>query len=48
MTEPRMRQSRKLRVLRYAPRVEEMSFESLHPRSVPAIRHNHRIERRPR
>ena len=48
MTEPRMRQSRKLRVLRYAPRVEEMSFASLTSRAVPAIRHNHRIERRAR
>jgi hypothetical protein len=43
-----LRMTRRLRVLRAAPRVAVMTLSSAHTRYVPAIRHNHRIDRRTR
>lgn len=45
MAVPRIRQTRRLRVLNHAPRYAEFSIVSKHVRMVPALRHNHRVER---
>jgi hypothetical protein len=41
-----MRITRRLRILRHAARTAEVSMTSAHVRFPPAIRHNHRTERR--